>query len=1020
MKIYVDNLPYRATDTDLKKHFEQYGRVTTATINLHQSGPHQGKSNGSGTVVMENREEGERAIEALDNQEIMGRPLRIREHQSTTGHQPPSDGTLSTEDEHDCFHNPYTFIPTSPRPLENIVGEFAGDFDPLDDKRGLDHASLKDHLWTGHIPIKLTTVTPLVLLKDDGRKRDPTKPTKHQTYDVHSRIPESSLRGILRSAYEVVTNSRYACFGREHKEKLAYRMDPEEAAILIPAIIKNGDQPGKLVAQLCTGTSVPTNGGPKGNGAERAMYAAMFNPYNNTNQQTEYDPGYTPKTGDEVWAQIVLCRHRRGYLYWKALKVWGTDAYPNRPTEEDLVNPESERWESLDMIGNPVEEEVVKGHVLITNKNIKGKHDERIFFTAMWNIFDVTTDLNEILENKGDILKTGEKVWVEIVRYKHEVSPKEETDWLEDHRFWKVVKVWQKNKNPNQPDPTGEMPETSEEPQTTDAEEQSYCSLVDPENRMVVEMYVSIISENVGSTHNKQVFLTEYPMPDVTDLKDDWKKLIKNYRDAHPNDDIFDRRGAKNKPWKKIGDDPGETAWSPHLYQDSKHWSIWRNNDPHGRTTDHDAIELKHGDMVYARCEFTRSTISGIKDLFPVTISRELYENAPEDLLDPSLRPATELDQLSPADRLFGWTPQGQGSDRGYKSRIRVVCEDSKCPTLLKDFKNNPLPLTILGQPKPEQGRFYVAADDKGTPQRKVKKKKDAGYDKNGKKQLRGRKHYWHHKGLEVGKDKAEDYWDPSDPPDPSKDQNREYIRTGRKKDPQNRSIKGWIEPRNAFEATLYVQNLQPEEVGALLWLLTLNKGLNEGDDKHYFRLGYGKPLGFGSVRIEIDTARLEQDCIPLAGNDSCITCDDSWKKYYASLDAKPPATLGDEQQNRFIQQFITSMLKAYKPSELKSIQANTPKGLEYLKHLKQVFSDLLFIKGFLRVLQGPNEEFRIHYPRTNPKRHPDGKNFEWFMDNERGRSYKVAGRTEVGKQLALPDVTKDEGLPYTPSKPKD
>ena len=31
MKIYVDNLPYSATDADLKKHFEQYGKVTTAT-----------------------------------------------------------------------------------------------------------------------------------------------------------------------------------------------------------------------------------------------------------------------------------------------------------------------------------------------------------------------------------------------------------------------------------------------------------------------------------------------------------------------------------------------------------------------------------------------------------------------------------------------------------------------------------------------------------------------------------------------------------------------------------------------------------------------------------------------------------------------------------------------------------------------------------------------------------------------------------------------------------------------------
>ena len=428
--------------------------------------------------------------------------------------------------------------------------------------------------------------------------------------------------------------------------------------------------------------------------------------------------------------------------------------------------------------------------------------------------------------------------------------------------------------------------------------------------------------------------------------------------------------------------------------------------------------------MAYARCKIEKGKIIAIKDLFPVMISRELYEKSPKDLLDKSLHPAEKLDDLSPADRLFGWTPQEQGSDGGYKSRIRVVCEDGEQPDILKSF-NDPLPLSILGEPKPEQGRFYVAADDKGTPQKGIGKgtpqkgigKQEAGYDIKGKKQLRGRKHYWHHKGFEEGKDKAKDYWEPPDPFDLSKDQNREYIRTGRKQDTQNRSIKGWIEPGNKFEATLYVQNLQPEEVGALLWLLTLNKGLNEGDDKHYFKLGYAKPLGFGSIEIEIDTARLEQDCIPLAGNDSSIACDDSWEKYYASLDATPPATLGDEQQKKFIQQFITSMLKAYEPSKLKSIQPNTPKGQEYLKH---AFDDLLFIKGFLRVLQGPNKEFRIHYPRTNPKRHPDGKNFEWFMDNERGRSYRVARRNEVGKQLPLPAVTDDDGLPYIPSEPKN
>ena len=809
----------------------------------------------------------------------------------------------------DYFHNPYTFIPTPPRPCNG----FAGDFNPL--VQGLDHASLKDDLWTGHIPIKLTAVTPLVLLKDDGRKRDSTKP---QTYDVHSRIPESSLRGMLRSAYEVVTNSRYSCF--RNKDRLAYRMDTGEATKLIPAIINDGK------VCLYPGTSHVTSKGPSGIGKKGVPYAAMLSLYSDDNLNALHDVNYTPKTGDEVWAEILLCQH--------------------------------------------------------------------------------------------------------------EVSNSGKKNWTQDFLFWKVIKIWKTSTRPNKPSKTGESIFPQNRRNTNPKFRQSYFSPIEPEVRKMVKGYVMITNKNMRNKHDERIFFNLYSEEfEVTEkLKEAWRMRIQSYRNAHSDSDFFNRTDMykkSKKPWEELqkNSKTKEYAWSPHQYQDSNHRNIWQG-DPHVRSTTHDAIELKDGDMAYARCEIddTTGTITDVKDIFPVMISRELYENSPEGLLDQSLRPATELEKLSPADRLFGWAPQGQGSDGGYKSRIRVVCEDSECPTILEDFENKPLPLTILGQPKPEQGRFYVAADRDGTPQDGVSKQ-DAGYDKNGKKQLRGRKHYWHHKGLEAVKGKAEDYWDPSDP---SKDQKREYIRTGRKEDTQNRSIKGWIEPGNEFEATLYVQNLQPEEVGALLWLLTLNDNLGEGDDKRYFKLGYGKPLGFGSVKIEIDKKRLEDGCLPLASGNG-------WKSYYADLNDSPPAKRDDKLQETFIQQFISSMVKVYDPpkenqaiddgdndkslsnpslsDQLKSIQENTLEGQEYLK--KRAFDNLPFIKGFLRVLQGPNKDIPIHYPRTNPKRHPDGKNFEWFMDNENGRSPKVAKRTEVGKQLALPDVTKDKGLPYVPSNPK-
>ena len=729
------------------------------------------------------------------------------DHQTRRNRRPhESDSLKSKSSPSGTFYNPYTFVPSLPRD-EIKAGEFAGDYDPL--KKKLDHSSLQSDLWTGHIPIKLTTVTPLVLLKGDGEERESTE---HQKCDVFDYIPESSLRGMLRSAYEVATNSRYTCF--RNNDRLAYRMIPRESLKLVPTIIENGESPGKLVARLYPGTSAITPQRPRG-----PMYAAMLTLYHrNPRENSVCVGGYDPKTGDEVWAEIDRRSHRR-YDYWKVLQV---SQNRNNLTKQSATG------------------KIVQGRVLITNENMGNKHDERIFFIDGANA-----------------------------------------------------------KNPIK------------------------C--------------------------------------DVTHLKEAWRMRIQSYRDAHSESDIFGRSRARNQPWRKIGRDPGDTAWSPHIYEDGK------NKDRWGRPT-RDALNLQEGDMVYARCEFNRNgEVSGIKDLFPVMISRELYENSPEDLLDASLQPAKELKELSPADRLFGWVPQekqdsNQDSQGGYKSRIRIVCDDGPGSGTVKRFGANGIPLTILGQPKPAQGRFYVGKDDNGTPQDDRITKTDAGYDKANIKRLRGRKQYWHHKGLEA--ENAPHYWDPS-----SKNQNQEYLRTDGKRDTQNRSITGWIEPQTVFKASLYVQNLQPQEVGALLWLLSLSAD-------HYFRLGYGKPLGFGSLKIEIDTDRLVEGCLPLGTGDD-------WNAYYADLNACVPATMNGDVQGEHIAEFEASMARAYD---------KFPN-----------FEQLPFISDFLQILRGPVGDSPIHYPRPNPKPDPEGKNFEWFVANERG------------SQRSLPKVTDRNGLPYQP-----
>ena len=75
INIYVGNLPYRATEDDIRELFEQYGNVNSVSLITDRD---TGRARGFGFVEME-REGGNAAIAALDGQEFQGRNLRINE-----------------------------------------------------------------------------------------------------------------------------------------------------------------------------------------------------------------------------------------------------------------------------------------------------------------------------------------------------------------------------------------------------------------------------------------------------------------------------------------------------------------------------------------------------------------------------------------------------------------------------------------------------------------------------------------------------------------------------------------------------------------------------------------------------------------------------------------------------------------------------------------------------------------------------------------------------------------------------
>ena len=74
-KIYVGNLSFQTTETDLNDLFATYGRVETVSIITDRD---TGRSKGFGFVTMD-EEQAEKAIAELNGREHSGRALTVNE-----------------------------------------------------------------------------------------------------------------------------------------------------------------------------------------------------------------------------------------------------------------------------------------------------------------------------------------------------------------------------------------------------------------------------------------------------------------------------------------------------------------------------------------------------------------------------------------------------------------------------------------------------------------------------------------------------------------------------------------------------------------------------------------------------------------------------------------------------------------------------------------------------------------------------------------------------------------------------
>jgi len=75
-KLYVGNLSYDMNDSDLQNLFVPHGTVQSAQVIMDRDA---GRSKGFGFVEMDNGDQAQAAITALNGQEINGRSLTVNE-----------------------------------------------------------------------------------------------------------------------------------------------------------------------------------------------------------------------------------------------------------------------------------------------------------------------------------------------------------------------------------------------------------------------------------------------------------------------------------------------------------------------------------------------------------------------------------------------------------------------------------------------------------------------------------------------------------------------------------------------------------------------------------------------------------------------------------------------------------------------------------------------------------------------------------------------------------------------------
>jgi RNA recognition motif-containing protein len=88
-KMYVGNLPFSASETELRSMFSVFGTVTEVALVLDRE---TSRPRGFGFVSMDSRESMEKAVKEMDGRELEGRKINVNEARERESRGGPGSG----------------------------------------------------------------------------------------------------------------------------------------------------------------------------------------------------------------------------------------------------------------------------------------------------------------------------------------------------------------------------------------------------------------------------------------------------------------------------------------------------------------------------------------------------------------------------------------------------------------------------------------------------------------------------------------------------------------------------------------------------------------------------------------------------------------------------------------------------------------------------------------------------------------------------------------------------------------